>query len=98
MTQAQAGRMILWVPHVSVLHVGLRFARSFQGSLVHGINAHQSALPVLIKKKTAPLPRTGIPHQSAVHGIRVHIFEVLSFLAPAVNIDVVESGWAGGRA
>ena len=46
----------------------------------------------LSHKKATPFPRAGIPHQSAIHGIRVHVFEFLSFLAPAVNIEVVESG------
>ncbi len=59
----------LRVPHVSVFHVGLRFA----DSLVHGIDGHQSALPFLTKEKAAPHPPAGIPHQSPVHGIGVHV-------------------------
>jgi hypothetical protein len=83
---------------VSVLHVGLRFAwlivyrRSSPWDRWAPIR-----LPSLIKKKAAPHPRAGIPHQSPVHGIGVHVLQFLPFLAPAVNIEVVKSGLPESR-
>src|SRR5258708_38261601 len=56
--------------------------------LVDGINHDQPGLPFLVKQKAAPHPRTRILHQTALHGIVMHVLQFFSYIVTAVDVEV----------
>src|SRR6266851_5475676 len=59
--------------------------------LVDGINHDQPGLPFLVKQKTTPHPRAWILHQTALHGIGMHVLQFFSYLVAAVDVEVIKA-------
>ena len=53
------------------------------------LDEHFSA--TLIESVAAPRPVLGIIHEPALQGIGVHVAELLDFLLPAPDIEVIET-------
>src|SRR5712691_11777615 len=80
--------MNLGAPRVGVTRGSSLFSAVL---LVDGINLNQPRLPFPVKKTTTPYPRTRILHQTALHRIRMHVFQFFSHLATAVDIEVIKA-------
>ena len=61
-----------------------------RGHSVNGINPDFRLLSS-VKRMTTPRPVLGMRHQSALDWIHVHVVELLDFLFPSPDIEVVKS-------
>ena len=58
---------------------------------IHWIDIDQHFSALLIERVAAPGPVLGIIHESTLQRIRVHVAELLDFLFPAPDIEVIET-------
>jgi hypothetical protein len=55
------------------------------------VHSHQTTLTARVGAKAAPLPLTGLEHQSALHRVAVHVAQLFDALPFAINVEVVEA-------
>src|SRR5258707_8466307 len=85
---ARTGRMNLGAPRVGVTRGSSLFSAL---PLVDGINRDQPSLPFLVRKKTTPHPCAWILHQTALHGIGMHVLQLFSYFVTAVHVEVIKA-------
>ncbi len=81
-------KMNLGAPRVGVTRGSSLFSAP---PLVDGINRDQPSLPFLVRKKTTPHPCAWIPHQTALHGIGMHVLQFFSYFVTAVHVEVIKA-------
>jgi hypothetical protein len=79
----------LGCPTLVFLRVGL-FPR-FLNLQIHPIHSDQTGFASEVKRLTTPRPILRMPHQSAIHMIRVHVIQLLVLLFMAIHVEVVKS-------
>ena len=81
-----------WVPHVRPARANVGFLTRFYDLDSHNeINLHQGSPSCRIRRITTPHPILRIAHQFPCHRIPTHVFQFLTPLRCAMDIEVIES-------